>query len=106
METVFFFMNCPLEYQVHYETYMLKGEAHFWWKGAQRIIAPDRESITWSKFKEDYLRKYYPVTAIMKLQVTFLKLKQGDKSMEDYDLEINRLARFSPVLVSTEEQKA
>ena len=34
METVFFYMNCPLEYQIHCGTYMLKGEAHFWWKGA------------------------------------------------------------------------
>ena len=29
METTFFYMNCPLEYQVHCGTYMLKEEAHF-----------------------------------------------------------------------------
>ena len=29
METTFFYMNCPLEYQVHCGTYMLKGEDHF-----------------------------------------------------------------------------
>ena len=29
METAFFYINCPLEYQVHCGTYMLKGEAHF-----------------------------------------------------------------------------
>ena len=42
----------------------------------------------------------------MKLQVAFLKLKQGDKYVEDYDLEFNRLARFSPIFVSTKELKA
>ena len=42
----------------------------------------------------------------MKLQVAFLELKQGDKSVEDYDLEFNRLTRFSPIFVSTEELKA
>ena len=85
---------------------MLKGETHFWWKGAKKIIAPHAESIIWCKFKETYLYKYYPVTARMKLQAAFLQLKQGDKYVEEYDLEFNRLARFSPIFVSTEELKA
>ena len=34
VETTFMYMKCPPEYQVHCETYMLKGEAHFWMKGA------------------------------------------------------------------------
>ena len=75
MEIAFFYMNYPLGYQVHCETYMLKEDAHFWWKGAQKIIAPLGESITWCQFKEAYLRKYYPVTARMKLQATLLELK-------------------------------
>ena len=32
----------------------------------------------------------------------FLALKQGDKSVEEYDLEFNKLARFSPAYVSFE----
>ena len=82
---------------------MLKGKAHFLWKGAQKIIAPLGESITWCQFKEVYLHKYYLVTARMKLQAAFLELKQGDKSVEDYDLEFNRLARFSTIFISTKE---
>ena len=99
-------MNCPLEYQVHFGTYMLKGETHFWWKGAKKIIAPHGESIIWCEFKETYLYKYSPVTARMKLQAAFLELKQGDKYVEEYDLEFNGLARFSPIFVSTEELRA
>ena len=105
IETTFLSMNCPLEYQVHCGTYMLKGGAHFWWKGAQRIIAPQGETITWCQFKEAYLCKYYPITARMKMRATFLMLKQGDKSVEEYDQEFNRLARFSFAYVSTEELK-
>ena len=82
---------------------MLKGEAHFLWRGAKKMIALLGESISWGQFKEAYLRKYYPVTARMKLQAAFHELKQGDQSVEDYDLELNRLARFSPIYVSTEE---
>lgn len=105
IETTFLSMNCPLEYQVHCGTYMLKGGAHFWWKGAQRIIAPQGETITWCQFKEAYLCKYYPITARMKMRATFLMIKQGDKSVEEYDQEFNRLARFSSAYVSTEELK-
>ena len=85
---------------------MLKGEAHFWWKGAETITTSHGEFITWCQFQEAYLRKYYPVTTRMKLQVVFLKLNQGDKFVEDYDLEFIRLTRFSPVFVSIEELKA
>ena len=84
---------------------MLKGEAHFWWKGAKKMIAPLVEYISWCQFKEAYLRKYYPVTARMKLQAAFHELKQGDLSVEDYDLEFNILPRFSHIYVSTEELK-
>ena len=41
VETIFMYMKCPPEYQVHCGTYMLKGEAHFWWKGAQRTVTPE-----------------------------------------------------------------
>lgn len=41
----------------------------------------------------------------MKLQAAFLQLKQGDKPVEEYDLEFNKLARFSPAYVSTEKLK-
>ena len=39
------------------------------------------------------------------MQAAFLALKQGDRSVEEYDLEFNRLTRFSPVYVSSEELK-
>ena len=39
------------------------------------------------------------------MQAAFLELKQGDKYVADYDLEFNRLAKFSPIFVSTKELK-
>ena len=105
VETAFIYMKCPPEFQVHCGTYMLKGEAHFWWKGAQRAITPEEGYISWNQFKEAYLCKYYPVVARHKCQTAFLELKQGDKTVEDYDLEFNKLARFCPEYVSNEKMK-
>ena len=105
VETAFIYMKCPPEYQVHCGNYMLKGEAHFWWKGAQRAITPEEGYISWNQFKEAYLCKYYPVVARHKCQTAFLELKQGDKTVEDYDLEFNKLARFCPEYVSNEKMK-
>ena len=99
IETAFHFMNCPPKYEVHCGTYMLKGEAHFWWKGAQKNITPQGDFITWCQFKDAYLHKYYPITTRVKMQATFLALKQGDRLVEEYDLEFNRLARFSPAML-------
>ena len=39
------------------------------------------------------------------MQTSFLELKQGDRSVEEYDLEFNMLARFSPAYVSSDELK-
>ncbi|XP_022929326.1 uncharacterized protein LOC111435938 isoform X3 [Cucurbita moschata] len=75
IEAIFLYMNCPPEYQVHCGTYMLKGEAHFWWKGARKTITPVGGYISWNQFKEAYLCKYYPTVARLKCQTTFLKLK-------------------------------
>ena len=75
IETTFHFMNCPPKYEVHCGTYMLKGEAHFWWKGAQKTIVPQGEFITWCQFKDAYLHKYYPIIARVKMQAAFLALK-------------------------------
>ena len=71
----------------------------------RRPFIPQGEFITWCQFKDAYLHKYYPITARVKMQTTFLTLKQGDRSVKEYDLEFNRLARFSPAYVSFEELK-
>ena len=105
VEIAFMYMKCPPEYQVHCGTYMPKGEAHFWWKGAQRAITLEEGYISRNQLKEAYLYKYYPVVARHKCQTTFLELKQGDKTIEDYDLEFNKLARFCPEYVNNEKMK-
>ncbi|XP_023520576.1 uncharacterized protein LOC111783989 [Cucurbita pepo subsp. pepo] len=105
IETVFHFMNCLQKYQVHCGTHMLNGEAHFWWKGAQKTIIPQGEFITWCQFKDAYLHKYYPITARVKMQTSFLERKQGDRSVEEYDLPFNRLVKFSQAYVSSYELK-
>ena len=40
------------------------------------------------------------------IEVSVPRTQAGCKSLEDYDLEFNRLARFSPIFVSTKELKA
>ena len=84
---------------------MVKEEVQFWWKCVQETIIPQVEFITWCQFKDAYLHKYYPITARVKMQTSFLELKQRDKLVEEYDLEFNRLARFSPAYVSSDELK-
>lgn len=64
-----------------------------------------RELISWNQFKEAYLYKYYLVVARLKCQTAFLELKQGDKTIENYDLEFNKLARFCPEYVSKKKMK-
>ena len=48
-------MNCA--------SYVLRGEAHFWWNGAQIMLrsgAEGEEPICWHEMKRTFFHKYYP----------------------------------------------
>ena len=63
-------MNCA--------SYVLKGEAHFWWKGAQRMLRggdEGEEPICWHEMKRAFFHKYYPLVSQYRNEATFLNLK-------------------------------
>ena len=49
--------------------------------------------------------KYYLMVSQIQCQTPFLELKQGDKCVEEYDLEFNRLTRFCLEYVNNEKMK-
>ncbi|KAF1898788.1 hypothetical protein Lal_00035547 [Lupinus albus] len=52
--------------------------------------------ISWSTFKTKFLHKYFPADLKRKKEMKFLKLEQGNMSVEEYAAKFEELARFCP----------
>ena len=60
--------------------------------------------MNWERFKEDFLKEYYPKSERLKRQQEFAHLVQGGLTVEKYNREFKRLKRFALSMVDTEEK--
>ncbi|XP_022933364.1 uncharacterized protein LOC111440728, partial [Cucurbita moschata] len=128
IETNFAFYNCPESHKVLCATYLLEGPANFWWKSKKPKMMAGGAPITWAAFRHEFCEKYYPALArlrnrkaFMQLGVlvikyypalarlrnrkAFMQLEQGNRSVEEYEVEFTLLSRFVPLMDATEEEK-
>lgn len=104
IEKVFEVTRVAEEQKTTFATFMLKGEANYWWK-----INKNREgggSVTWTRFKELFFENYFSENMQEQMEVIFLELKQGNMTVIEYAAKFNELARFAPHQVDTEARKA
>nr|KYP32035.1 hypothetical protein KK1_047383 [Cajanus cajan] len=94
MEKIFMVMQCPEERKLVYAIYMLVGEASFWWKGAQAMMEAKGEAVNSKNFKKVFLEKYFPDSARYAKEAEFLRLQQGNMSVQEYAVKFEHLARY------------
>ncbi|XP_074361241.1 uncharacterized protein LOC141701500 [Apium graveolens] len=87
-----------------YASYFLKGEASFWWESVHAL--EEEGPVSWARFTELFLEKYFPDCLQSQLEVEFLEFKQGENSVAEYEAKFTELARLAPVYVNTEIHKA
>ena len=97
MERVFLVVPCTEEQKVQYAGYMLTGTAGVWWASAQRDLMGDRRPITWRVFKDTFLAKYVPESVKQEKDIEFLKLEQGNLSVDEYTMKYDGLIPYSRV---------
>src|SRR3954462_121275 len=61
--------------------------------------------ITWDEFVADFRAAHIPSGLIERKREEFLALRQGDRSVHEYNLAFVRLARYAPEEVSTEAKR-
>ena len=104
MEKAFTLTQVSDDLKTDYASYFLKNEANYWWES---IRALEREGpVSWTRFTELFLEKYFPDCLRNQLEVEFLELKQGERSVLEYEAKFTELARLVPEYVSTKIQKA
>ena len=83
--------------------FQLEGEAQVWWNWAK--TSRDLEAMTWAKFHDLFMGKYFPDTARHAKTREFLELKQGTMTILEYVARFKELAYFVDDYVATDMAK-
>jgi len=98
MERIFRAMVTNDDQKVRLATHMLAEEAEYWWTSTKRRIEASGDVITWVRFKNEFLKKYFSEDLRNKKEAEFLNLKQGSMSVVEYAAKYEELSRFCPYI--------
>ncbi|KAL8105647.1 hypothetical protein AgCh_029446 [Apium graveolens] len=104
IEKAFSLVKVKDEQKVEFGNYYLKNEATYWWEMVKTLEGTD--VITWERFKELFLEKYFPQFVHDQMELKFLELKQGNMSVTDYESKFEELSRYVSSYVDTDRKKA
>src|SRR3954468_10590428 len=92
----------PVDY-VTFASFQLQGAAGSWYSTYK-----DNKGdavITWDEFVKDFRAAHIPSGLIKRKREEFLALRQGDRTVQEYNLAFVRLARYATEEVSTEAKR-
>ncbi|XP_020108538.1 uncharacterized protein LOC109724208 [Ananas comosus] len=87
METLFEDLYTLERDKVYLATHCLERTAKVWWKRIKRNRASDLPPLTWEEFRGLFYVNYFPDSEKKKLQEQFRKLKQGSRTVAEYERE-------------------
>ena len=85
--------------RIRLAAFQLEGETQVWWNWAK--TSRDLEAMTWAKFQELFMGKYFPDTTRHAKAQEFLELKQGTMTVIECVARFTELARFTEDYVAT-----
>ncbi|XP_047164009.1 uncharacterized protein LOC124833544, partial [Vigna umbellata] len=94
LEKIFEAIECIEGQKLVFATYMLAGEAEYWWRGMQRSMDTRGEVATWEHFRARFLERYFSASAKQQRESQFLAFQQGSMYVQDYKERFEYLARF------------
>ncbi|KAJ4978378.1 hypothetical protein NE237_009158 [Protea cynaroides] len=84
MERNFTMMIVNGEEKVLCATFMLKGDAHHWWKATRTYLKTKHTQLTWDIYKVAFFEKYFPRSFRDSMEKEFLSLYQGQMTVDAY----------------------
>nr|CAD1820642.1 unnamed protein product [Ananas comosus var. bracteatus] len=81
-------------------------DAQIWWQKAKKSRGLDTSSITWEEFREIVFMEYFPDSDRRKMKEDFRKLRQGNRSVREYEREFTHLVNYVPGMVHTDRDRA
>ncbi|XP_057953993.1 uncharacterized protein LOC131148289 [Malania oleifera] len=108
MEKILTMLHCTDEQRVLYATYKLTGEVERWWT-TSRLLEKQRQVpvvMTLCRFKEIFFDRYFLTTVKEAKVAKFLKLTQGNLTVQQYAAKFVELSHFAPYIIPNEVKKA
>ncbi|XP_020108447.1 uncharacterized protein LOC109724143 [Ananas comosus] len=87
-------------------THHLDSEVYRWWIDIRDDPRTDWAAITWKRFKELLLTTYFPQSVKRQMEKDLRGLRQGNRTVAEYEREFSRLLRCVPFVVRDNENKA
>ncbi len=97
-------LQCTDQEKVVFASHQLQGSASEWWDHF-RMNRAEGQPITWAEFTEAFKKTHIPVGVVALKKREFRALKQKDRTVTEYLHEFNRLARYAPEDVRTDEER-
>src|SRR5512136_3174747 len=97
-------LQCTDEEKVVFASHQLQGSASEWWDHF-RMNRAEGQPITWAEFTEAFKKTHIPTGVVSLKKREFRALKQKDRTVTEYLHEFNRLARYAPEDVRTDEER-
>ncbi|XP_020085105.1 uncharacterized protein LOC109707966 [Ananas comosus] len=106
IETIFEDLYTVERDKVYLAVHCLQRSAKAWWKDIKRNRSPSLPSMVWEEFRELMRLTYFPDSEKRKLQNRFQKLRQGDRSVREYEREFSRIVSSVPNVVQDDKDRA
>ncbi|XP_028097039.1 uncharacterized protein LOC114296912 [Camellia sinensis] len=102
IEKLFEVFLCTKAQKVQLASFTLEDDARRW----SMLVRDDNKDVPWAHFLEIFYEKYFPQCVRDRKAAEFMELKQGNKSIAEYEAQFIELARFAPHMVDTNYKKA
>ncbi|KAL8119402.1 hypothetical protein AgCh_016792 [Apium graveolens] len=106
MEKAFALTKVSEDLKTDYASCFLRNDSNYWWESTRAL---DGEGpVPWARFTELFLEKYFPACLQSQMEMEFLEMKQGNRSVTEYEVKFTELARIAPeyaALVIESDQK-
>ncbi|XP_056158562.1 uncharacterized protein LOC130134844 [Syzygium oleosum] len=106
LEKAFEVLGCTEEEKVTLAVYQFQGNASDWRKATRGRVFLAGATQTWAMFVEVFNGKYFSESARERKLAEFMRLRQGQMSVDQYEVEFSRLSKFAPRMVEDPLDKA
>nr|AAX96624.1 retrotransposon protein, putative, Ty3-gypsy sub-class [Oryza sativa Japonica Group]ABA92970.1 retrotransposon protein, putative, Ty3-gypsy subclass [Oryza sativa Japonica Group] len=97
-------VQCTPVEKTLYASHQLRGPAADWWENYCNAH-PELTNIAWDEFAMAFRAAHVPESTIDMKKEEFNRLKQGNNSINEYLSQFNKLARYAPKEVDTDNKK-
>lgn len=107
LERIFNHIPCSDAQRVSCAIFQLVEDADHWWESHSKTMSQDQQTnLTWDEFQQTVIQKYIPSSYRDRKETEFLRLRQGNMTVVEYDRKFSQLSRYASHLVDTDAKKA